>query len=179
MITNKKRVSLYASIILATLIVAASALFLTNSGIAPFSKATIVAYAAGTPDALGNQIADVGFYQNSTGSWASVASLYTTSYVLNYNLTIPANQHTIVMCEVLLNSSLASSTAIAMARVRVYLTISGVVTSASMIVVGGGLVGTAYAITCLWPSTMTSPTSTWIPATDTTYTITFQYQAYY
>jgi hypothetical protein len=176
---NKKRVSLYASIILATLIIAASALFLTNSGIAPFSKATIVAYAAGVPDALGNRISAVSFGQNSTGSWSTVASLAYGSYVLNYNLTIPANQHTLVSCVVFLNSSLAADAATAMSRTRVYLTISGVVTSASMIVQGATLVAPNYWVTLQWPSVGSPPASTWTPATDTTYTITFQYQAYY
>lgn len=180
---NKKNinVSLLASIIVAVLIVAAAAMCMQNSGIAPFSKATIVAYAAGTPDALGNRIDTVYFYQNATGSWAQVATLSYSDYVLNYNLTIPANQHTIVFCSTRLNYSLAPDVATSMARTRVYLTISGVVSSASMLSFGGTNYGSSYWLDSKsWPSaTFSSPTSTWIPATDTTYTITFQYQAYY
>ena len=177
---NKKRVSLVGSILLVVLVTTASALYLTNSGIAPFPKANIVAYAAGTPDALGNQIAYISFRQNTTGSWATVAVLYASSYVLNYNLTIPANQHTRVYCEVNLNYSLASSGADAHLKVRIYLTISGVVTSDLMLDYGvASIPGSYWAVGKGWPSISTPATTTWIPATDTTYTITFQYQAYY
>jgi len=177
---NKKRVSLFASAFLIVLVTTATALYMTNSGIAPFPKASIAAYAAGTPDALNNRITSISFQQNATGSWAQVAILYASSYVLNYNLTIPANQHTIVYCVVSLNYTLAPDASTAMARVRVYLTISGVVTSASMIPSTAVLIPyDCWQVTLGYPSISTPPTSTWIPSTDTTYTITYQYQAYY
>ena len=176
---NKKKVSLLGVILLAVLVAAASAMFLMNSGVVPFSKISMVAYAAGTPDALGNQITEIGFQQNSTGSFALVGNLVYTNYVLNYNLTIPANQHTLVYANVLLNHTLAADAGTALARCRVYLTISGVTTSAAMIGLTSYTFGSYWFCQFVWPSSSTPPTSTWIPATDTTYTITFQYQAYY
>jgi len=175
---NKKRVSLFAVIIMGLLIATVVAVLLQNSGITP--KATIgIAYGAGTPDALGNRISTVYFQQNSTGQWSTVGILGYANYVLNYNLTIPANQHTIIRIDVHLNISLAPDVATAAMRVKVYLTISGVVTSASMTYVGGFSAGDHWTLELGWPSASFPPPSTWIPATDTTYTLTFQYQAYY
>ena len=175
---NKKKVSLFAVISIGLLIAAAAAVVLQNSGIMP--KATIgIAYGAGTPDALGNCISSLQFTQNTTGSWTNVATLTSSSYVLNYNLTIPANQHTRIGIYVYLNISLAPDASTALARVRVYVTISGVVTSASMIPVSATSVLLVWVCLLMYPSTGIPATSTWIPATDTTYTITVQYQAYY
>jgi hypothetical protein len=170
---SKKRVGLYGSVITAVLVVSLIVVFMQNSGLVPTSK---IAFAAGTPDAQGNHIFSISFKQNSTGVWSTVATLTSASYTLGYTLTIPSNQHTIIENIVKLNSSLASNPMVALTRTRVYITITGVVTAASMTGIAAMLDGSYYACQFYYPST---GTTTWIPATDVTYNVTFQYQAYY
>jgi len=173
---SKKRVGLYGSVITAVLVVSLIVVFMQNSGLGPHAN---VALAAGTPDAQGNQIYLIDFTQNSTGTFSVVALLGYSSYVAGYTLTIPSNQHTLVYCQVYLNVSLASSSAIAQTRTRVYLTITGVVTGASMTVYSATNIGSFWLVYFVYPSAASPPVSTWIPATDVTYNVTFQYQAYY
>jgi hypothetical protein len=173
---SKKRVGLYGSVITAVLVVSLIVVFMQNSGLVPMSK---IAFAAGTPDAQGNQIFQIMFYQNATGVFSNVAYLTFASYTPGYTLTIPSNQHTIIYCQTYLNVSLASSSAIAQTRARVYLTITGVVTGATMTVFGAINIGSYWVVAFAYPSATTPPASTWIPATDVTYNMTFQYQAYY
>jgi hypothetical protein len=182
---SKKRVGLFSSAITAILVSSILVLAMQNTGIGPTSKLAV--YAAGTPDAYDNRIGILQIYQNTTGSWAVVATLSTSDYVPSYTLTIPANQQTIIEVGVILNSSLARATpgatpdlTTAEARTRVYITISGVVTSGAMILSTGWLVNPYYfQVVFDYPSTLAAHTTTWIPVTDTTYTVTILYQAYY
>lgn len=174
--SSKKRICLYSSLVTAVLVVSLITVFIQNSGVGPHAS---IVLAAGTPDALDNQIYTIAFVQNTTGSWSTVASLYSSSFVPNYNLTIPANQHTIVTAHVLLNVSLAPDAATAQTRARVYLNIPGVVTNASMVVIGAVSVSSYWHVYFAYPSSYQAPTTTWIPAIDAVYTMSFYYQAYY
>jgi len=142
--------------------------------------ARFLVYAAGTPDAKGNMIYYFRASQNATGTWTSIGDLLYSSYIPGYSYSLPANQHTILSVVVYLNYTLAPDLATASGRARIYLNISGVVTNFAMVYGSGINIGTTYwALTYYYPSVVTSPTTTWIPATDTTYTVTLQYQAYY
>lgn len=171
---TKKRAVAFLSPVIAGVLIAAVVISQFNAATIP--HATLIAFGAGTPDALGNYIFAIGFMQNTTGSWVAVATLTSGSYVPGYTLTIPSNQPTRVWCMVALNLTLAGSLPEAATRARVYLTIAGVVSSFSMLY-SGGYVGSAYFLSYSYPSVDGS--SVWTPATDTTYACTFQYQAYY
>ena len=165
------------SIILVAVLVGSVAVFYSggSGGIARF-----IVYGAGTPDSYGNRIAEFAIYQNASGTWTQITSVGYTSYTPGYSLSVPANQHTILRVTVYLNNTLATSVSQASTRTRVYLNVSGVVTNFAMVYGSGTNIGSIYwALIYYYPTVITSPTSTWIPATDTTYTVTLQYQAYY
>lgn len=146
-------------------------------GVGPLSKLTVLA--AGIPDSYGNRIGLVSVYQNTTGSWTIVTSVSYTAFTNGTTLSVPANQKTLVYATVWLNDTLASDVSTAITRTRVYITISGVTTSTLMTSSSGTYVAPYYILLLGYPSTIASPTSVWTPATDTTYTVTLQYQAYY
>jgi hypothetical protein len=97
----------------------------------PLAKLTVMA--AGIPDAYGSRIAQFAVLQNTTGSWNTITSVDYTTFTNGTTLSIPANQKTIIEVLVFLNSTLASDIGTAITRTRVYLTISGVVTSSLMV----------------------------------------------
>ncbi len=144
-----------------------------------YPKVNMTVYATGTPDSYGSRIYALAFYQNGTGTWTvtgqTTYSLYTSGQVL----TINANQHTVITVGVQLNITLAPDVATASTYARIYITISGVVTSALCTYYSGGFGGGYYTLYYWWPSTPASYSSTWIPSAGINYTVTLAYQAYY
>jgi len=148
-----------------------------STGLGPMSKLAV--YAAGIPGSYGNYIYDFKVYQNASGSWAQVTSINYLTFTNGTTLSIPANVKTIVSATVWLNGTLAADLATAITRTRVYITIAGVTTSTLMTSRSGVTGGGGYVLYYDYPSTIYTATSVWTPATDTTYTVTIQYQAYY
>lgn len=173
---NKKHIGLFSSIITAILVASVILVILQTAGVSPLSKFTV--YAAGVPDALGNRIYAVGVMQNTTGSWTQVAYVDYTTFTNGTTLTFPSNQYTDVRVLVWLNKTLAGNVVVAMTRVRAYISITGVATTASMYVVAASDAGSYWLVLCAYPDTQNGH-GTWLPATDTTYAIVVQYQAYY
>jgi hypothetical protein len=177
----KKRFSLIEVGLIVSIILLATGVFSVYTKTGPLSKLTVLA--AGIPDAYGSRIASFTVLQNTTGSWNTITSVDYTTFTNGTTLSIPANQKTIIEVLVYLNSTLASDIGTAITRTRVYLTISGVVTS-SLMVYSHSLsspVSGMWWIDYDYPASYVggSPSSVWTPATDTTYTITVLYQAYY
>jgi hypothetical protein len=165
------------SIILVAVLVGSVAVFYSggSGGIARF-----IVYGAGTPDSYDSRIFAFAIMQNATGSWTDVTNVAYGTYTPGYSLSVPANQKTIIRVSVHLNLTLAPDLATASSRARVYLTIAGVVSSSLMVYGSGYNDGVGHwFLNYYYPATPTNPTSVWIPATDTTYATTAQYQAYY
>lgn len=144
--------------------------------IEPFS--TLV-FAAGTPDAYGNRIASLAFFQNYTGSWIEVNSLDYADYTSGYTMNIPSGKHTIIFMLVWLNDTLADNATQAEEYSRVFLTIEE---EPTILMVQSGptsdLAG-FYWVQLWYPNDYTTPTETWVPAADTTYNMVFEYQAFF
>ena len=148
-------------------------------GVTPMSK--LVVYAAGVPDSYGDRIFGFYVYQNTSGSWTQITSVEYNSFTNGTTLSIPANQKTIVLCLAHLNVTFAPDASTALTRTRVYITISGIVSSTLMTASGSAYDGLYNKWGCShwYPSSTSTATSVWTPTTDTTYTVTIQYQAYY
>jgi len=184
--SNKKRIKigLLGTASIALLLLVVSGMFIESSGLTggswhTIAEGSLASTMAGIPDAYGNYIAYVRIYQNTTGSWVAVTSVNYLTFTNGSTLSIPANQKTIVEIEVLLNDTLASDLSTAIARTRVYITITGVTTSTLMTYSTGSHIGPVWDLRYAYPSPTSSPTSLWTPATDTTYSTLAQYQAYY
>lgn len=173
---SKKRVGLFGSAITALLVASVIVLAMQTAGVTPVSNLAV--YAAGVPDSFGNRIYGVSVKQNTTGSWATVASVDYTTFVNGTTLTFPSNQYTDVSVAVYINKTLASTPVLALARTRVYISITGVATSASMYALVAGDAGSYWQVFFAYPDTANGH-GTWLPTTDTTYAIVVQYQAYY
>jgi len=146
----------------------------------PMSKITVMA--AGVPDSYGNEILSFNVCQNTTGFWGTISYVDYTTFTNGTTLSIPANQKTIIEIVVRINRTLlsADSSAQAKAQTRVYLTISGVISSTLLTIkTAAGPYTSWWYVYFYYPASYDSPTSVWTPATDTTYTVTIQYQAYY
>jgi len=145
----------------------------------PLSKITVMA--AGVPDSYGSRIDQFTVFQNTTGTWTDVTHVVYTTFTNGTTLSMPANQKTILEVIVWLNSTLAPDLSTAATRTRIYITISGVTTATLMTYSHGSVIPLSgmWWLTYYYPSKLTTPTSVWTPATDTTYTVTLQYQAYY
>jgi hypothetical protein len=174
---NKKKATIFGVPLTVLVLALVLALFLTASS--PNKSWHTVyegALAAGTPDAHGDRIYSVSVAQNTTGSWSTVAFLDYTSYVNGTTLTFPSTEYTNIFVKVLFAKALAATLGAAQADTRIYLTITGVYTSATMVYSSGyGFDASFWALTYQYPG-ITTP---WIPAIDTSYAITIQYQAYY
>jgi len=176
-ISRNQKLGLFSSVLIMVLASVFISSALMDSGVLP--KAFLNVYAAGVPDSYGNKIDYVAFMQNSTGSWVATATVTSTTYTNGTSVIINANQHTIIVVSVYLNITLASSLGEASTRARVYINITGVVTNGVCVYTGGVNAGVFWALGYSYPSPTSSPTTTWIPATDTTYPVTVLYQAYY
>jgi hypothetical protein len=188
--SNKKRIKigLLGTASIALLLLVVSGMFLESSGLTggswhTIAEGSLASTMSGIPDAYGNRIQQVKIWQNSTGTWSVITSIFYTVFTNGSTLSIPANQKTIVEIGVYINDSLVvpNDLTTAIARTRVYLTITGVTTSTLMTINSGDCthIGVVWILSYEWPSTTTSPTSLWTPATDTTYSTLVQYQAYY
>jgi len=174
--------SIVGIVLLSVIVGLAIVSFGQSTGIGPMSKLAV--YAAGIPDSYGNRIYAFSVWQNATGTWTTATTVTYAAFTNGTTLSIPANVKTILEVSVLLNYSMAPDLATASGRARVYLTITGVYTSAAMIYSGGmpypgGGPYTHWYLAYQYPATTASPTSVWTPATDTTYSTSVLYQAYY
>lgn len=136
-------------------------------------------FASGTPDAYGNRICTLRFYQNTTGSWAQVNTLEYADYTSGYTMNIPSGEHTIVYVLVFLNDTMADNSTQAEEFCRVILTIEAVTTE---LMVQEGVtshIGGFYWVQFWYPNIYTAPTETWIPNADTTYNMVIEYQAFF
>jgi len=178
-IKKVKKLSALGVFGIAVLICIVLATSMQSAGLMP--KTTLTVWAAGTPDSYGNRIRVINFDQNGTGSWTLTATLSYTGYNPGANITINSNQHTIIEFGVRLNVTLAPDVNTASQRTRVYINITGVVTNGLCIYKTGGTEygGDFYLLYYQWPSVWPNPSTTWMPGTNETYSISALYQAYY
>jgi len=155
-------------------VIAASAFSLLHAGNTP--KSMFIVYAAGTPDSYGNQILSLNIQQNQTGSWATVAIVTNDQYTPSMNVEVDAGYPTRFAVSVKLNYTMASSTAEAETNTRVYITVATKYTSQMSDSRAGSDYSTYWYVL---HECYTSGDWDFTTASDTTYAVTIDYDAYY
>jgi len=152
---------------------------LMDKGLVP--KCNIAVHATGTPDSLGNSISSISFWQNGTGSWNIVADAEDFNYTSMVNMSINAQQWTVIKVLAVLNASLASSSSDALSKTAIYINVTGVATNAEPLTGAATLWGGYWHLTWYWTSNPFSPpvTPIWLPTTSSNYTVSVLYRAYY
>lgn len=172
MLSQKRKISLISIVLIAIFSAVTLNFVLTQSNVLP--KTNITVYGAGTPDAYGNRIVSLYFYQYISGSW-SASSVTFSTYTPSMSIAITSSVNTYIDTFVWLNYSMAADAATAMTNTAVYLTISGVTTSTSMTAILATPVGTtSWQVLFRYPSA-----SYWTPSSGTNYTVSLTYQALY
>ena len=152
---------------------------LMDAGVAP--KCNIAVHATGTPDSLGNHISDIGFWQNGTGSWETVAYVSNSNFTSMVNMSINSGQWTLIRVHAALNASLASSVPDAQSKTAIYINVTGIVTNAEPLPDDYGVLGGGYWwLGWWWTSTpYSAPTPVWLPVLNSNYTVSILYRTYY
>lgn len=170
---KRKKASLISAVALALMVSMAAGLFMQHSGLAP--KSYLVFAGDSNPDEYGNQIEYVRVWQNKTGSWETAVIIYDFNYTQDMTVEIDANYPTYLSISVYINRTLCENNInLADDYTRVYVNVSTVFTNqlATWQESNGDLPPfTIYRVLYT--------TTTWTPATDTTYDVTVKYEAYY
>jgi len=168
----KKRFSLIAIPLIAVLAFALS-----------FSSYPLLVYAAGTPDAYGNQIYYLRVYQWSGAAWIQQGeTVGFNNYTAGFQIRVNANQDVLFNCTVKLNYTMAANIAEAVTNTRVYMNVSGGVWVNELLDDwndGGIDQATWWSVTYSneWDAGSSGGDAN--PQAGTTYDISVRYEAYY
>lgn len=164
---KKRKASLtFGAVALALMVSMAVGLFMQRSGLTP---AYLVFATGSTPDSYGNMVRQVWMIQEAQGkTWDIDYGEYTEGMTQE----IDANYQTKIIVAVNINKTLAGDPGEAAAYTRVYLNISTVFTDQLLAYWEVDDIDVGF-YTVKYNSTL------WTPATDTSYDVTVEYEAYY
>ncbi len=167
---KKRKASIFSVFTVALLVSVAVGLFMQSSGLTP---SYLVFAGDSSPDEYGNKIVRVIIYQNLTGEFEAVYTLECADYITGMTIEIDANYPTNMRVTVQIKKTLCDDgMQKAIDYTRVYWTISTVCTDKLGVQMGGVQgVGDYYLVPYL--------SDEWTPVSDTTYSVSLDYEAYY